>query len=111
MTYTKEKIRDGKKYRYATKSVRLPDGTVKTIQKLIGKNENANKGLDAFFMAREKALFFKYALGRYRTNDIFSPEEFEKIENMRVDYRHLLRKLNKNQLKDVFDRFTANFTY
>lgn len=111
MAYTKEKIRGGKRYRYATKSVRLPDGTVKTIQKLIGKNENASRGLDDFFMTREKALFLKYALGLHRTNDIFSTEEFEKIEGMRIDYRHLIGKLAKSQLKDVFDGFTANFTY
>lgn len=105
-----EKTVRGRKYRYVAKSIRLPDGTVKTIQKIITPGEKM-AGFEEFFRKREKKLFLEYALGKYCTNSIFTREEFEKVEDMRVDYRHLLRKLNKNQLKDVFDRFTANFTY
>lgn len=105
-----EKTVRGRKYRYVAKSIRLPDGTVKTIQKIIRPGEKMN-GSEEFFGKREKELFLEYALRKYRTDSIFTREEFGKVEDMRVDYRHILRKLNKNQLKDVFDRFTANFTY
>jgi len=53
----------------------------------------------------------KHALSTFDTDSIFTREEIEKMERMRLDYKNITRKLTKDILKDVLDRFTANFTY
>ncbi len=111
MVYVKEKVISGQKYYYLTKSIRLPDGRVKTIQKkLSDKNEPPAK-YSEWFDAQEKMAFADWAVKAYRKNSVFTEEEIRKIEGMRVDYRKILRQLSNQQKKDLFDRFTANFTY
>lgn len=107
----------GKKYAYINHSFRLPDGKVATTTKrLRGGEETKNKNVlikkyGDFFTEKEKDLSARWAVKNYKTNYIFSPEEIRKIEEMRVAYAYLIKKLDKPRLKDVFDRFTANFTY
>ena len=113
--YLKEKNIKGKKYTYLTKSIRLPDGKVKTLQKLIkDKTRNLklleNKYCD-LFIKKEKKAFSDFALNKYRLDAIFNENEINKIEYMRIDYRYIIKKLTKEQLRDLFDRFIANFTY
>lgn len=115
MTYIKEKLIDGRRYPYLTKSIRLPDGKVRSIQKLIrDKNlsteELKKKYLD-YFIEKEKKLYMDYALKRYETDPLFNKTQIKKIEEIKVDYRYTLKNFSKEQFKDVFDRFTANFTY
>jgi len=114
MTYLTEKTINGKKYHYLVKSIRLPDGSQKKIQKIIKKPKN-RKALENrykdYFIQKEKQLYTKYAIGKYETDPIFTRNEIEKLESIRVDYRYLIRKLSEKQLKDAFDRFTVNFTY
>ena len=114
MAYLTEKTINGKRYHYFVKSVRLPDGSQKKIQKLIKKPEN-RKALENrykdYFIRKEKELYTKYALEKYVTDPIFTKNEIGKLESIRVDYRYLMRKLSEKQLKDAFDRFTVNFTY
>jgi len=64
-----------------------------------------------YFIQKEKDLYTRYATERYETGPIFTKKEIEKLESIRVDYKHLMRGLSKKQLKDAFDRFTVNFTY
>lgn len=114
MTYIKEKnIRD-RKYRYLTKSLRLPDGRIKTIQKLIKEDQQPSeleKKYFDYFLDQEKKAYAEYALRHFKTDTLFTRAQMEKIEGIRVDYAYTLKKFTKEQLKDVFDRFTANFTY
>lgn len=111
MTYLQERKIRGRTYHYLTKSIRLPDGKIKKIQKLV-KNPGANpKEYERYFTEKIREAQWKYALKRYGPNSVYTKEEFKKVEGIRVDYRTLLAKLTKSQLKDVFDRFTVNYTY
>jgi Fic family protein len=115
MAYLKEKTINGYEYYYLTRSVRMPDGSVKTIQKLVKDNRSSPAALEKkhaeYFIGKEKELFTAYALENYETDPIYTKAQVEKIEAIKVDYAYTLRNFSKEQLKDVFDRFTANFTY
>ncbi len=107
----------GKKYAYISHSFRLPDGKVTTITKRLKEGEETKskntliRKYMTFFREKEKALSAQWAVNHYKTNYLFSAEEIKKIEEMRIAYAYLIKKLDKVRLKDVFDRFTANFTY
>src|SRR3989338_2521441 len=107
----------GRKYAYLAHSIRIPDGKVITITKRLSSNDERKspKSLlgrhSEYFEKKESELAAKWALRNYKEGDIFSSEEIQKIEGMRVSYGKLIRKLGDPQLKDVFNRFTANFTY
>ncbi|MBI4895305.1 MAG: Fic family protein [Candidatus Aenigmarchaeota archaeon] len=106
-----------KKYTYLVKSIRLANGKGKTIEKMIDKKElkmnikKLEEKYKEYFMEKEENLNASYAAKNYQKNHIFSAKEIEKIEIMKTNYRYLLRKLDKATKKDVFDRFTVNFTY
>ncbi|MEA1924821.1 MAG: Fic family protein [Candidatus Altiarchaeota archaeon] len=114
MAYLTKKTINGKRYHYLIKSLRLPDGSQKKIQKLVKNPENMkaleNRYRD-YFIRKEKELYAKYAIEKYKTDPIYTENEIEKLESIRVDYKYLMRKLSEKQLKDAFDRFTVNFTY
>ncbi len=111
MVYVKIKAIGGRKYRYAVKSIRLPDGSIKKLYWLIRTNEPPGRELSDYFTDKEREANIKYALSKFKTGSIFTEDEIAKIESMRVDYKRLLKKLSKADLKDMFDRFTVNFTY
>ena len=115
MAFLKEKTINGYHYYYLTRSVRMPDGQVKTIQKLVKDIKLSPVELEKkhsdYFIGKEKEFFSAYAHGTYATDPIYTKSQFEKIESIKVDYAYLLRNYSKEQLKDVFDRFTANYTY
>ncbi len=110
MVYVREKEVNGKKYRYLTKSIRLPGGKVKKIQRRVSGRQVKGK-FDGWFDKEEKKAFADWAVNAYTADSIFTEEEIRKIEWMRVDYRKILRQLSRPQKKDLFDRFTVNFTY
>ena len=107
--HIKKRIINGRKYRYAARSIRMPDGSVRSLQKIMDgrPGSEVEKALDEK-EAMERA---RYLLKKCRPDHIFTEEEFAKIERIRVGYRKVIRKLDKASLKDMLDRFTANFTY
>lgn len=107
--FTKKKIK-GKKYLYAVQSIRLGDDKVTKISKLV-KYKEITPELKDYFNSKEKELLSKESLGKYNTDSIFTEEQIKKIEGTRQEYKKILNKLTNAQLKDLFDRFTANFTY
>ncbi len=107
--YFKDKKIKGKVYKYAVKSIRLPDGKVGSLE-VVYKNQS-KKELQKIFNEKEKQENLKYVLKKFKTDYIFSEQEFQKIENIKADYRKIIKNLSKISLKDLFDRFTANFTY
>lgn len=107
--YFKNKKIKGKRYKYAVKSIRLPDGKVTSLE-VIYKNQG-NKELKKIFEEKEKNENLKYVLKIFKPDHIFNKKELEKIESIKVDYKRVIKKLSKTSLKDLFDRFTANFTY
>ncbi len=114
MAYLSEKTIKGKKYLYLMKSLRLPNGKVINLQKIIKKKESLKKleeEYKGFFLEKEKDAYAKFSLENYKSNSVFSQEQIKKIEAMKVEYNYLLKNFSKEQHKDVFDRFIANFTY
>lgn len=110
MVYFTEKKIKGKKYLYAVQSIRLRDGKVTKISKLV-KDKTLTSELKDFFNEKEKELFGKESIVSYKKDSIFTKDQIIKIEATRQEYKNILRKLTIAQLKDLFDRFTSNFTY
>ncbi|MBI4053099.1 MAG: Fic family protein [Candidatus Diapherotrites archaeon] len=115
MVYISRKKISGGTYCYLVKSVRLPDGTVTTIQKLIGNDNRPLKELERehadYFLQKEKSLAASFAVKAFGTDSVFPELQVRRVEAIRVDYKRLINGFSKEQLRDVFDRFTANFTY
>lgn len=107
-----EKEINGKKYLYAEYSFRLPDGKIKKISKKINnEGEKDKKEVKDFFFRKEVEMHEKYVLEKFGTDSVLTKEQIRKLEEIRVGYKKIIRKLTKNQLKDLFDRFTINNTY
>jgi len=115
MVYLKEKLINGRKYKYLTKSIRLPDGKVKTIQKLVKDKGISVKKLERkyldYLVRKEKELYAEFAQKKYASDPIYTKHQIQNIEHIKVDYQHTLKSFSKEQHRDVFDRFIANFTY
>ncbi|MBU3912762.1 MAG: Fic family protein [Nanoarchaeota archaeon] len=107
--YFKDKLVKGRRYRYAVKSARLPDGRVISLEKIYKKE--TKKELEGFFERRETEENFKYVLENFGEDSIFTEDALRKIEEMKLGYRKILRKLSRQSLRDLLDRFTVNFTY
>ena len=116
MTYISSKIIKGRRYAYLTRPIRMPDGNVIKLSKLLSHDEKKNittlvKKYGNYFDQKEIELAAKWAVQKYKAGHIFSAEEIRKIEIIKVSYNRLIKNVIKEQRKDIFDRFTANFTY
>ena len=112
MVSVKEKTINGKKYLYAEYSFRLPNGVIKKISKKIdNEKDRSKKEVKEYFFEKEVRTYKDYSLKKYKTDDVLTESQIEKLEMMRVSYREIIKKLNTIQKKDVLDRFTVNNTY
>ncbi|MDD3159957.1 MAG: Fic family protein [Candidatus ainarchaeum sp.] len=109
MVFSKEKVINGKKYYYASKSIRLSNGKVTSVERII--NNKSDKLTDSFLEDKEKILLINYAIGNYTKDNLFNENKIKKIEEMNFNYKKILKKLTPNQKKDLWNRFTANFTF
>lgn len=107
--YFKVKNIKGKKYKYAVKSVRLPNGKIISLEKIY--NNESKRELNKLFEEKEKTENIKYILSKIKPDHIFTREQIEKIESIKFNYKKIIKKLSKQSLKDLLDRFIANFTY
>lgn len=112
MVSLKVKIINNKEYLYAEYSFRTPDGKVKKLSKLIkNEREKENKEIKDYFLRKEIESYNKYALKNYKTDGILTKEQIKNLEIIRVEYREIMKRLTKKQIRDILDRFTVNFTY
>ncbi len=112
MVSIKYKTINGKKYLYAEHSFRLPNGKIKKISKLIqNKEEEKNKEIKDYFLKKQIGSYQDYALETYKPNSILNEEQIKKLEQIKVEYKEIIKSFTKNQIKDILDRFTVNFTY
>ena len=112
MVAIKTKNIKGKKYLYAEYSFRLPDSKIKKISKLIKTKEDIKKKeIKDYFLKKEIEAYQKYALKKYNADHVLTRKDIEDLESIRVEYKTLVKNLTKKQMKDIFDRFTINFTY
>jgi Fic family protein len=112
MVSIKIKRRGNKAYLYAEHSFRLPNSKVIKLSKLIkSREESKSQAVNQYFIEKEALSYAAFALQNYKTGSVLTKEKIQKLEMMRVEYKNILRKLSKSQMKDVLDRFTVNFTY
>lgn len=112
MVSLKTKKIKGREYLYAEYSFRLPDGRIKKLSKLIKKRDDKeSKEIKDYFFKKEIESYQSYALKKYKTDSVLPEEKIKEIESIKIKHKHLIRNLTKNQMKDVLDRFTINFTY
>lgn len=112
MVSTKYKTINRRKYLYAEHSFRLPNGKIKKISKLIKKSEDKNtKEVKEYFLKKQIEEHEKYALEEYGKDHVFTEEQIKKLEAIKVEYKEIMKKFTKKQIKDILDRFTINFTY
>ena len=103
---------NGKKYLYAEHSFRLPNGKIKKISKLIKGEANKNsKNIKDYFLKKQVEAYQDYALKVYTTDGVLTKEQIKKLESIKIEYRKIIKSFTKNQIKDILDRFTVNFTY
>ena len=112
MVSIKHKIINGKKYLYVEHSFRLPNGEIKKISKLIQKEEDkTNNEVKEYFLKRQIMAYQDYALKTYKADSILTEEQIKKLESIKIEYQKIIKSFTKNQIKDILDRFTVNFTY
>ena len=99
----------GHEYSYRVKSVRLPDGKVVSLEKRTGTE--SPQEMESFFREKEIQENYKYVLRHFGKDYIFDERALQSVEEAKVGYRLILRKLTPTSLKDLWNRFTANFTY
>ncbi len=112
MVSIKTKKRNKKINLYAEYSFRMPDGSIKKLSKFIEKKDDiSSSDIKEYFLVKETEAYQDYANNRYTPDLIFTKEKISKMETYRVEYKKIINTLSKNQMNDVLDRFTANFTY
>ena len=103
---------NGKKYLYAEHSFRLPNGKIKKVSKSIQKKEDKDsKPVKEYLLKKQIEFHQKYALETYKIDSVFTEEQVKKLESMKVEYGEIIKRFTEKQVKDILDRFTANFTY
>ncbi len=112
MVSVKYKTINGKKYLYAEHSFRLPNGKIKKISKLIQKQEDKDKKeIKEYFFKKQIEEHQKYALKTHKQDHVFTEEQLKKLESIKVEYKKIMKRFTKKQIRDILDRFTINFTY
>ncbi|MEW5955226.1 MAG: Fic family protein [Candidatus Micrarchaeota archaeon] len=110
MVYFSVKRVKGKPYLYAVKSLRLPDGRIaKLAQRVSSRTETP--ALRSVFEEQEKKALARFASANYSKDVVFGDAVMAGLEARRVDYKRIIKGLSDNQKRDLFDRFTVNFTY
>lgn len=116
MVFVSRKVIKGKARYYLEKSVRLPNGTVKKFSVYLKGYEPkiGLKGRDSYIAllnAKVRAAVINHAAEFYVKSGIFGISVIKKLEEVRLAYNELRKKISKKQLQDIIDRFTVNFTY
>lgn len=60
---------------------------------------------------RVHEVVFSSAVQYYEKKAVFTPKIIKKLEEARLWYAAISKRLTKNQLTDIINRFTINFTY
>lgn len=116
MVFISSKTIKGKKRYYLERSIRLLTGKVKKFSiylkdydaKRKYKEINHYKKLLNGNISKELTEF---AARYYKKINIFNEELLKRLEEIKLGYKEITKKLSKKQLQDIIDRFTVNFTY
>ena len=116
MTFVSKKtIKGGGRY-YLEKSIRLTDGKVRKISVYLKdyKTGSRAKGMYKFeqlLNTKVRNALIEHAAGFYKKSNIFTKETILRLEEQKLDYKKLIKKISKKQFQDIIDRFAVNFTY
>ncbi len=111
--YISKKTIRGKKYTYAEQSVRMLDGKKVNISRRIpqGSTQADLQKYADYFTDKECELAAKWALENYEYSYPLGRQDVEKIERMRILYRHVIARVKGRDRDDLWNRFVANFTF
>ncbi len=113
MAFIRKKIINEKERFYLERSVRLPTGKIKKYSVYLS-NYPADKDTseqDNRLNENIKISMLDYAIKQYKKSGIYDETVIKKIEEAKLEYKEIIKKLTKKQFNDILDRFTANFTY
>jgi fido (protein-threonine AMPylation protein) len=112
MHIVKRKIK-GREYFFAEKSVRLPDRSVRKLSVSAGRKTPKidELKLRKVFCDKEKNLFANWALKHLGFEYPLTQNDISQVERLKVDYKHVMKGIPKQRIRDLIDRFTVNFTY
>ncbi len=115
MAFVSRKIINGLPRHYLEKSVRLPDGRVKKYSLYLKDYDPRRptdlKPLRDILEKRIAGDLCRAGASQYGHDMIFPVAALERLEASKLWYKAIRRRLSPAQLRDVVDRFTANFTY
>lgn len=112
MVFVNRRIIHGKRRYYLERSVRLLSGKVKKFSVYLRNNTKKLKEQSAELLnTKVEEGMIKSAWEYYEHNSIFTRENVQRIEEIKLHYKRLLKKLTPKQYQDIIDRFTVNFTY
>ncbi len=115
MSFISCKSINGKNKYYLEKSLRLQEGKIKKYSVYL-KNYTPNNRikLDKYEEVLKNKItkdLIENAVNSFQKNNIFDKDIIKLIEEIKINYQEIVKKLNDKQLQDVIDRFTINFTY
>lgn len=116
MTFIRTRTIHGKERYYLEQSVRLPDGKIKKLSIYLKDYNPAKKnpsleGYQKVLQKKMEKLKINASIQLYQKNHIFTEKLLRELELAKMGYQKIIKKLTANQLSDVLDRFTINFTY
>ncbi len=116
MTFISTKKIKGKKQYYLEKSVRFPYGKVKKYSLYLRDYDPSveYKSISTYKERLEKKIseeIISNSIKQFKTNYIFTEQTLQKLEEIKENYKKIVRQLTEKQFRDLLDRFTINFTY
>src|SRR3989344_6377689 len=115
MVFISKKIINGKERYYLEESIRLPKGKVKKYSiYLRDYNPGKRYSLEDYKIKLKERInehLKENALRHYKKDYLFDEDLIKRLEETKLAWKEIKNKLTKNQLKDIVDRFTINFTY
>ncbi len=116
MAFVSEKTIKGRKRYYLERSIRLPNGKVKKFSIYLKDHSPKKRYKDAahyneLLNAKISKVLVEFAARNYRKSNIFDEDLIRRLEEIKIGYKSLIKKITKKQMQDIIDRFTVNFTY
>lgn len=116
MVFVSTKKIKGVKRHYLEKSIRLLNGKVKKFSIYL-KDYNPRKSYkyigsyNSLLNSKIHKELVEFAPKYYEKYNIFNTELLKRLEEIKLGYIGIVKKITKKQLQDIIDRFTVNFTY
>ncbi|HLC60147.1 MAG TPA: Fic family protein [Candidatus Nanoarchaeia archaeon] len=115
MVFVSAKAIKGKNRYYLEKSIRLLDGRVKKFSVYLkGYSSKKKYSIEIYkklLDAKISKELAQYAAAFYSKSNIFDEEMIKRMEEIKLGYNQITKKITNKQLQDIIDRFTVNFTY